>query len=137
MKIDQEENSPDFSSGIVATLQTGSITCATKISSDAVAVGFMNTTGDIGIKCKKKNVQIWRRDVKGHWSTSEKDTIAGLPNSIRGIRKEDATAGSRDFMRLHLTGGGGNGPFFSSTWQETEDGGWKEIVTVISKDYQW
>eukprot|EP00562_Extubocellulus_spinifer_P010719 CAMPEP_0178511636 /NCGR_PEP_ID=MMETSP0696-20121128/22471_1 /TAXON_ID=265572 /ORGANISM="Extubocellulus spinifer, Strain CCMP396" /LENGTH=519 /DNA_ID=CAMNT_0020141429 /DNA_START=295 /DNA_END=1854 /DNA_ORIENTATION=+ len=131
VKVYQKENSAKLSTNI-RTVRTGPITCATKLSSDALAVGFLNPMGAMGIAATKQNAQIWRRDEEdGEWSACEKDSISGLPNSVWGLSRELVASNCGSRMRLHLKGGGGNGPSFNSTWEETKDGGWEEMATVI------
>eukprot|EP00563_Minutocellus_polymorphus_P016394 CAMPEP_0181050900 /NCGR_PEP_ID=MMETSP1070-20121207/16764_1 /TAXON_ID=265543 /ORGANISM="Minutocellus polymorphus, Strain NH13" /LENGTH=501 /DNA_ID=CAMNT_0023129879 /DNA_START=53 /DNA_END=1558 /DNA_ORIENTATION=+ len=131
LRINKKEGSSGFNVKRVAALETGPINCATQLSPNTIAVGFMNVMGAMGIKTKKKSVQIWRRDADGvKWSTTEKDAISGLPNSVWSIQK--VSGASDDPLELQIGGGGGNGVSFVSTWQETEDG-WKLVETISER----
>lgn len=121
-----------FSAKRVAILETGPINCATPVSPNTIAVGFMNFMGAMGIKTNEKSAQIWRRDADGEkWSAAEKDAIFGLPNSVWNIQR--VSGASDDPLELQIGGGGGmGGVSFISTWQETEDG-WKLAETISER----
>jgi len=127
-RVDKKEGSKGLTVKKVADLKTGPINCATQVSPNTIAVGFMNVMGAMGIKTKKKSAQIWRRDADGEkWSATEKDAIFGLPNSVWNVQR--VSGASDDPLELQIKGGGGHGVSFISTWQETEDG-WKLVETI-------
>lgn len=132
-RVDKKEGtSLGFSAKRVAILETGPINCATPVSPNTIAVGFMNFMGAMGIKTNEKSAQIWRRDADGEkWSAAEKDAIFGLPNSVWNIQR--VSGASDDPLELQIGGGGGmGGVSFISTWQETEDG-WKLAETISER----